>query len=187
MAWLPYALLYLLNPDFLAGVAGVSSTSPTGMSEVRAMYGGLQAGIGILALLGAARPAFTRPALLMLLYLASGLGLARLVGVMIDDSLSGYTVGALAFEAATAFVAASCLRRTPLEGSRPAAESEFHAGIPFRRLPEPPASDRGLARQMPQRDLTRAPYWVSEVLELPGRGQRSRRGKRGSCHDHHQD
>jgi len=111
VVWLPYALLCLLNPDFLAGAAGVSTTSPTGLSEIRAMYGGLQAGIGILALLGAARPGFTRPALLMLLCLATGLGLARVAGVIVDSSLSGYTVGALIFEGITVFFAASCLRR----------------------------------------------------------------------------
>lgn len=121
VVWLPYALLCLLNPDFLAGAAGVSTTSPTGLSEVRAMYGGLQAGIGILALLGAARPGFTRPALLMLLCLASGLGLARMAGVIVDGSLSGYTVGALIFEGVTAFFAVSCLRRAPRDERMSAA------------------------------------------------------------------
>jgi hypothetical protein len=57
----------------------------------------------------------------MLLCLASGLGLARMAGVIIDHSLSGYTVGALIFEGVTAFLAAACLRRARLEDSLPAA------------------------------------------------------------------
>ena len=46
LLWLPYGLYCFLVPEFLAEAAAVSATTSTGTVELRAMYGGLQAGIG---------------------------------------------------------------------------------------------------------------------------------------------
>ena len=46
LVWLPYGIYCFFAPGFLAGAAGVAALSPTGRTELRAMYGGLQAGIG---------------------------------------------------------------------------------------------------------------------------------------------
>ena len=43
LIWLPYGVFCLIQPQFLAGAAGVAFTSPTGSTEIRAMYGGLSA------------------------------------------------------------------------------------------------------------------------------------------------
>jgi hypothetical protein len=110
LVWLPYGLYCFLAPGALAASAGVAATTPTGTTELRAMYGGLQAGLGALVALAALRPALVRPALLALLFLGAGLGLARLAGVLLDGGLSGYTAFALGFEAVTAGVAAALLR-----------------------------------------------------------------------------
>ncbi len=66
LVWLPYGLLCFFQPGFLAGAAGVTSTSATGSTELRAMYGGLQVAIGVLALAGALRPPAAAPALRVL-------------------------------------------------------------------------------------------------------------------------
>jgi len=98
LIWLPYGVYCFIDPSMLAGAGGVEATTPTGTTEIRAMYGGLQAAIGLLAAAGLAHASLRRPALVALTFLTFGLALARLVGASLDDSFSTYTVGALIFE-----------------------------------------------------------------------------------------
>jgi len=98
LIWLPYGLFCLVQPDFLEGAAGIASSSPTGTTELRAMYGGLQAAIGTLMLAALVRPRLSETALVVLAFLCAGLGLARLVGAVADGAFSSYTVSALLFE-----------------------------------------------------------------------------------------
>jgi hypothetical protein len=112
LVWLPYGLWCLADPGYLAGAAGVAFQSPTGSTELRAMYGGLQAGLGALALGGVLRPRLERPALLALGFQCAGLALARLGGVALDGPPSSYTATALVFEIGSAALAAFCLARS---------------------------------------------------------------------------
>ena len=57
LVWFPYGVYLFFQPGYLADAAGIVSTTATGNIELRAMYGGLQAGIGALAFAGALRPA----------------------------------------------------------------------------------------------------------------------------------
>ena len=99
--------------------AGITIASPVGSTEVRAMYGGLQMAIGVMALAALRRPALVRPTLLCLAFLITGLAVSRLLGAMIDGSFGQYTTGAIVFEALTAGCAMALLRN-PAAG---AAES----------------------------------------------------------------
>jgi hypothetical protein len=111
LVWLPYGIYCFLAPGFLAGAAGVAALSPTGNTELRAMYGGLQAALGVLTLTGALSQAMMRPALLTLAFVCSGLGSTRLLGVLLDGGLSSYTISGLAFEFLSAALAIRFLRR----------------------------------------------------------------------------
>ncbi|MEE2680002.1 MAG: DUF4345 domain-containing protein [Myxococcota bacterium] len=111
LIWLPYGIVCFFVPEFPANSAGLSATSATATTELRAMYGGLQLGIGILTGLAFARPPLRRPALILLLMAGTALGVARLVGAVIDGGFSAYTNGAIVFELATAGFAAWLLRR----------------------------------------------------------------------------
>jgi hypothetical protein len=111
LVWLPYGLYCLRDPGTLADSAGVIAATPTGTTELRAMYGGLQAAIGALALAGCLRGAVTRPALIALAMLTAGLGSARLVGLYVDSGYTGYTGAALGFEWTSTLVAWWLLRR----------------------------------------------------------------------------
>jgi hypothetical protein len=111
LLWLPYGLFCFVRPGFLAAAAGVAASSSTGTIELRAMYGGLQAAFGVLALLGALRPALTRTALLTSLFLCAGLGSSRLLGAIAASEVSSYTGQALAFELGSTVVALLLLRR----------------------------------------------------------------------------
>jgi len=96
--WLPYGLYCLANPGSLAEAAGVAATSVTGSIELRAMYGGLQAAVGALALAGALRASLAPHALLALGSIAAGLGVSRVVSAANAGEFSSYTVMALGLE-----------------------------------------------------------------------------------------
>lgn len=105
LIWLPYGLYCTFVPGYLAEAAGVLGINQTGITEIRAMYGGLQAGIGAICLFALLRPEFERFALIVLCFLTGGLFLARLVGFLIDDSGSTYTYATLVFESSYALIA----------------------------------------------------------------------------------
>jgi hypothetical protein len=109
LVWLPYGLFCFANPAFLVEAAGVAATSATGSTELRAMYGGLQAGIGALALVAMWREGLRSSALVCLAFLCGGLALARLAGAVLDAELSSYTLVGLGFEIGSAACAGACL------------------------------------------------------------------------------
>jgi len=111
--WLPYGLFCLIQPSFLQGAAGVVATSATGTAELRAMYGGLQAAIGVLCVLGCVSESWRRHAVVCLGVLAAGLGLGRLAALAVAGGVSTYSLSVLLFEFATASVALALTRREP--------------------------------------------------------------------------
>jgi len=113
LVWLPYGLYCFEQPDSLAAAAGVVSATHTGTVELRAMYGGLQAAVGMLCLLAAVRAALVRLALLCLAFLCAGLALARLCGAALEREVSSYTALGLGFETLSAGLSVLLLLRRP--------------------------------------------------------------------------
>jgi len=112
LIWLPYGLLCFFAPEVLAEFAGVASTSPTGTIELRAMYGGLQAGLGVLAAAAFFQPTLTRPALVTLAFVCAGLFVARLLGALLGLEFSLYTMVGLLFELLSSTFATRLLARS---------------------------------------------------------------------------
>lgn len=102
--WLSYGTFLLFQPGYLAEAAGVVATTETGTLELRAMYGGLQAAIGLLCGLGCLSASWRGHALVSVAFLTAGLGVSRLVGGLVAGEFSTYTIGGLGFE----FFSASC-------------------------------------------------------------------------------
>lgn len=109
--WVPYGIYCLFVPGVLETGATVGATSPTGVTELRAMYGGLQLAIGIGCAWGAVRTEARYSAVWMLFLLTAGIGMARGIGVALDGGLGAYTALALSFEIATALWAGRLLVR----------------------------------------------------------------------------
>jgi hypothetical protein len=109
--WLPYGLYCFVAPDALAANAGVAATTTTGAVELKAMYGGLQAAFGLLALAGTLRADWRRHALVALLFVCAGLGSSRLLAALGAGELSLYTALALVFEWGSTIVCARLLAR----------------------------------------------------------------------------
>jgi hypothetical protein len=112
LVWLPYGLFCLFQPGYVGEATGMAFHSTTANTEIRAMYGGLQAAIGLYALVALLRSEFVRPLLVTLLLLCSGLALGRLVGLGLDGGATSYTIGALGFEIAASLAALYFLSRT---------------------------------------------------------------------------
>jgi hypothetical protein len=111
LVWLPYGIFCFFQPGFLAQVAGVAATSATGTIELCAMYGGLQAGIGALALAAALRPALVGSALIASCFLFAGLAVTRLLAAIGVGELSSYTIAGLGLEWGSTVLAVWLLRR----------------------------------------------------------------------------
>ena len=109
--WLGYGVYLLIAPQELAGIAGVAATSTTGTVELRAMYGGLQAAVGVLALWAGVSAAWRTQGLTALLFLYGGMGLVRLASAAVTHEFSTYVIGALCFELPSALIAWALLRR----------------------------------------------------------------------------
>lgn len=100
-----YGIACLLNPQLVAQLTGLIIATPTALTEVRAMYGGLELALGVYFLCTAALAETTRQGLFCLLLCLGGLALARAVGMLIDGGDNGYNAGALAYEAISAILA----------------------------------------------------------------------------------
>jgi hypothetical protein len=110
LIWLPYGLYCTFSPEYLADAAGVSAMTPTATTEIRAMYGGLQAAIGVMCAVSLVRPHYVGSALFSVSFLTGGLALARIFGFFMDDSGSTYTYGAIFFEAINTAIAVRLAR-----------------------------------------------------------------------------
>ena len=117
LVWLPYGIFCFFQPAYLNEAAGLALESATASTEVRAMYGGLQASIGCFALAALIRPNLARSVLLAIAFLSCGLAIGRLGGMLVDGGISGYTGGAVGFEILLACSSFYLLSRDPVEGA----------------------------------------------------------------------
>jgi len=111
VAFISYGLACFFMPALPAGYAGLGIESGDGFAELGAMYGGLQTGFGVICLIGALRADMFRPTLLMLAVVIGSLAIGRLYSTVTGAEAVGvYTWGAMAYEFATAILAAIALR-----------------------------------------------------------------------------
>ena len=109
--WAGYGAWCFADPGMLRDIAGIVASRTTGSVDLRATYGGLQMAVGVLLVAGALRAAMTRQVLLTYGVLCAGIGLARLLGALLESEWSGYTVGAICFELGSALAALVLLSR----------------------------------------------------------------------------
>jgi hypothetical protein len=98
LAWAGYGVYCLIAPEALATVAGVAATLPSGVTDLRAMYGGAQIAIGLAVLAGAIRTTRVRWSLQFQAVIYLGIVPARLCSALATGDFSTYTIGAISFE-----------------------------------------------------------------------------------------
>ena len=79
-------------------------------NELRANYGGLQLGMGLLLLAGFREPRITASALLAQALLVGGLAVGRATSIALDGLPNTFVLGLLAVEATTAIVSLALFR-----------------------------------------------------------------------------
>ena len=99
LVWLPWGLLCIFNTDIVREIIGVTSIHPSGNTDVRVMYGGVQTAVGLLAALALRDRRHFEKLLWPLAFLGSSMALSRLYGLTVDGSGTVYTWGVLAYEA----------------------------------------------------------------------------------------
>lgn len=104
-----YGLMCLVDPAAPAGYAGFELAQASGSTEVIAMYGGLQIGLGALLVAWAWRPHLVVPALVVILFCVGGLALGRVTG-LVRNGTDAYNLGAVGFEITTTIFAAIALQ-----------------------------------------------------------------------------
>ena len=102
--------------DPAGGLAGVDigATSPAGLVELRAFYGGLEVGLGLFLLACAARPAWRVPGLWLVLLGNLSIGLARVYGIASSGVFNAFFAAALAWEFGFPLLAWLALQRLRL-------------------------------------------------------------------------
>jgi len=98
-----YGIYLCFNPNYLLELLELGHSIP-GKVEVRAMYGGLQLGVGLLLLWGAQRPPIQQQmACAVMIACFAGLAGARAVGLLLDGQ-DTYNLAAFIFESASLVV-----------------------------------------------------------------------------------
>ena len=111
--FIAYGLACFFSPALPAGYAGLDMTNGDAFAEIGAMYGGLQAGFGLFCVLAALKPEYTRAGLMLLVICIGLLAVGRLYSTLTGPGDVGfYPWGAMAYEFATATLAAVALRKT---------------------------------------------------------------------------
>jgi hypothetical protein len=85
-----FGIAGLIHPKSMMKRVDIHAKSARGTTELRAMYGGLEVGLGAFFATAAAKPEWSRPALL-----AQTLGLGALAGSRLAGILSDHPRGAL--------------------------------------------------------------------------------------------
>lgn len=107
-----YGVACAVDPGLPARVAGLQILTGDGYAEMGAMYGGVQAGVGLFLAIAAFRRTHQSPALLLLALTMGLVALVRGVSALRDDGvLTAYTWGALGFEIAVTIIAVTLLTR----------------------------------------------------------------------------
>ncbi len=103
-------LSYLISPASLTQATGVSADA-SGLTDIRANYGGFQLGFGVF-LVWCARARVSTGLLLTALVLGAVL-LSRVAGLLTDGSVTTYHLSALAFEVTLTTLALWFYARSP--------------------------------------------------------------------------
>jgi len=105
-----YGVYCAYDLDMIVRLTGIAFRAPSAAVESRAMYGGLQTGIGLLLINAAVNKRMTAFGLVAMAFVLGGLAVGRALGISIDG-MDDYNQGALVFEASSAVLAGIAIWR----------------------------------------------------------------------------
>jgi hypothetical protein len=98
LVWLPWGLQCIFNTNNIVDVIGVTGIHPTGVTDIRVMYGGVQFAVGLMAAAALYDGRHFEKTLWCLAFLGSCMALSRFYGLVVDGSGTAYTWGVLGYE-----------------------------------------------------------------------------------------
>ncbi len=105
-----YGAFLYFDPQYLIDLLELGGGHPA-RTELRAMYGGLQLGVGVFLLLAAQKDtAYQQMACTVMIACFTGLSTARAAGMLVDG-VDSYNLYACLYEAATVVLAILCHNR----------------------------------------------------------------------------
>jgi len=110
LAFAGYGVYCALDLGIVLRTTTIAFRSSAGAVEARAMYGGLQTGLGLVFINAAANSRLTAHGLVVMIFTLGGLALGRALGSAIDG-IDDYNAGAFAYESASALLACFALWR----------------------------------------------------------------------------
>jgi len=99
-AYVVFGVAFLLAPAKMAGLVDLTTTTKTGLIELRAFYGGVELGLGAFLALAATRREWYAPALVAALMSFLGIAGARIYGISVDGIPGALVFLLLALEVA---------------------------------------------------------------------------------------
>lgn len=111
VSFIGYGVACLLSPNMVGTLSGLGLQTVSGRTEIHAMYGGLQTGLGLFFLLCGSHREWVRPGIVALILVMGGLALARSYGISVQGSPGSYNLGAASYEALTALFGLLSLRQ----------------------------------------------------------------------------
>lgn len=110
IAFAGYGVYCAYDLASIVGLTGLEFRSPSGAVESRAMYGGLQTGLGLLFVNSAVNTRMTPYGLVAMIFVLGGLAAGRALGISIDGN-DDYNQGALLYEGISALLAVVAIWR----------------------------------------------------------------------------
>ena len=98
LGFLGFGIAILIAPEVVLAGAAIEVGNANAMIELRAFYGGLEIGLGLLLLLADRQPRWRRPGLCLVLAAYGGIAIARMLGMWLGQTSSGFIWFALATE-----------------------------------------------------------------------------------------
>ncbi len=105
VVFIAFGLIALIQPSAMTGPPGLDASADGAVTEVRALYGGLQLGLGALLIWAVLDPSRWAHGLLAYGFLIGAVGDSRFIGLLIDGNWTGFHLFALSFEWITASLA----------------------------------------------------------------------------------
>jgi hypothetical protein len=84
LTYIGFGFAFIFKPDEMAAIASLTLTLPAARTDVRAMYGGLEFGIGVFLLLCTLKRRFVRIGLFAAACALVSMATARSVGLLLD-------------------------------------------------------------------------------------------------------
>jgi hypothetical protein len=110
LGFLGFGAVMLVAPQTAMAALGLNLPDGVPTTEIRAFYGGLELGLGVLLLAAMRKVQYRRAGLLLGAVSYGAVASARVIGMLVDGSGGGFLLSALAVEATLALLFLAALR-----------------------------------------------------------------------------